>query len=238
VTDFASVIETVHIPAPEQAPPQPAKRESAEAVAVRVTLVYISYDSEQSMPQSMPWGRLVTTPVPVPAFPTVKDTDFKVKVAVTSLAASMVSVQTPVPLQPPLQPIKRESAAGAAARMTTVFLRYVSEQSDPQSIPEGLLATVPLPEPDLLTVKSYVLGIKVKVAITILAADIVTVQVPVPVQSPLQPVNNESPAGTADKVILVPSTRDSEQFTPQSMLAGSEVTVPLPVPDLLTDSSK
>ena len=42
------------------------------------------------------------------------------KVAVTDLAAFMVTWQEPVPEQAPLQPVKVEPAAGAAVRVTTV----------------------------------------------------------------------------------------------------------------------
>jgi hypothetical protein len=55
-------------------------------------------------------------------------------------------------LQPlPLQPEKMEPPAGIALRATTVPLVYDSEQSPPQLIPAGLLVTVPLPVPVLVT---------------------------------------------------------------------------------------
>ena len=47
----------------------------------------------------------------------------EVKVAVTVLVADMVTVQEPVPEQPSLlQPLKIESVAGVAARVTAVPL--------------------------------------------------------------------------------------------------------------------
>ena len=75
-----------------------------------------------------------------------------VKVAVTDLAADMVTEQVPVPVQLPLQPAKVEPVAGAAVKVTTVPLSYGSEQSAPQLTPAGLLVTVPLPVPALVTV--------------------------------------------------------------------------------------
>jgi hypothetical protein len=44
------------------------------------------------------------------------------------------------------------------------------------------------------------------VAVTALSASIVSMQVPVPLQSPLQPANVESPAGVAVRVTDVPSS--------------------------------
>lgn len=46
-----------------------------------------------------------------------------------------------------------EPLAAVAVRVTTVPLEYGSEQSDPQVIPGGVLVTVPLPVPDLVTVR-------------------------------------------------------------------------------------
>jgi len=57
---------------PEQAPDQRAKVEPEAAVAVKVTEVPELYVSEQSVPQLMPAGELVTVPEPAPALVTVK----------------------------------------------------------------------------------------------------------------------------------------------------------------------
>ncbi len=53
-----------------------------------------------------------------------------VKVAVTVGAALIVTVQVPVPVQAPLQPVKVEPAAGAAVRVTTVPLVNDAEHVD------------------------------------------------------------------------------------------------------------
>jgi hypothetical protein len=73
----------------------------------------------------------------------------------------------------------------------------------PQLIPAGLELTVPLPVPDLLTDKENVCTLKV--AVTDVAAFIVTEQVPVPEHPPpLQPANVDPPAGAAVSVTDVP----------------------------------
>ena len=73
----------------------------------------------------------------------------------------------------------------------------------PQLIPPGLEVTVPLPEPDLLT-DSVNVG-TLKLAVTVVAALMVTAHVPVPEQPPpLQPANVDPPAAAAVKVTGVP----------------------------------
>jgi hypothetical protein len=74
-----------------------------------------------------------------------------------------------------------------------------------------------------------VIGVSVKVAVTLRASVIETVQVLVPVQSPLQPLNVESAAGVAVRVMVVRLVIVAVQVVPQLMLAGVEVTVPFPV---------
>src|SRR5688572_29393191 len=76
---------------------------------------------------------------------------------------------------------------------------------------------------------------RLKVAVTVVAAFIVTLQAPVPEQPPpLQPAKEDPAAATAVKVTSVPVLYVAEQLEPQSIPAGLDVTVPLPVPALLT----
>jgi hypothetical protein len=72
------------------------------------------------------------------------------------------------------------------------------------------------------------------VAVTLVAALTVTAQLAVPVHAPLQPVKVEPVAAAAVSVTLVPETTVALQVVPQLMPAGLEVTVPLPVPALVT----
>ncbi len=77
----------------------------------------------------------------------------RVKVAVTDLAASIVTTQVPVPEQPaPLQPVKLEPVAGVAVNVTRLLNVKLKEQVTPQSIPAGELVTVPEPFPVFVTV--------------------------------------------------------------------------------------
>jgi len=141
-----------------------------------------------------------TVPLPFPDLATVNAYWFRVKVAVTDSAAVMVTVQAPVPVQAPLQPIKVEPVAAAAVKVTEVPSHMVSEQSEPQSIP--VPDTVPVPVPDLVTVRSCFC--RAKSAVTDFAASMVTVQAPVPVQAPPQPPKVEPVAAAAVKVTKVP----------------------------------
>ena len=75
---------------------------------------------------------------------------------------------------------------------------------------------------------------RLKEAVTDFAESMVMVQGPLPVQAPLQPVKTESAAGVGVRVTEVPLVKVAEQELPQSMAVGEEVTVPLPVPALLT----
>ena len=73
----------------------------------------------------------------------------------------------------------------------------------------------------------------VKVAVQVLLAFTVT-EPSVQSASPLQLEKVEPALGEAVRVTGVPSLYDSEQSAPQLMPAGLEVTVPEPVPDLVT----
>src|SRR3990172_9452317 len=82
------------------------------------------------------------------------------------------------------------------------------------------------------TVRSIV--IRLNVAVMLFAASIVTVHAPVPVQVPFQPAKTEPEEAAAVSVTRVPLLYGSEQSAPQLIPAGDELTVPAPVPPLLT----
>src|SRR4030095_7946049 len=145
-------------------------------------------------------------------------------------ATVIVTEQPTVPLQTPLQPAKVEPAAGAAGKVTTVPPENEAKHVAPQEIPAGVLVTVPVP--DLVTVRVNVCC--AKVAVTERAALIVMVQVPVPVQAPLQAVKVEPAAAAAVRLTMVPFVNEAEHVAPQEIPAGVLVTVPVPMPDLVT----
>jgi hypothetical protein len=144
-----------------------------------------------------------------------------------------LTVTVPV-LQPaPDHPANVEPEAAAAVSTTDVPLAKGCEQSAPQLIPVPV--TVPLPVPFFATVRVKVLALKV--AVTVVAAFIDTVQVPVPEQPPpLHPPNVDPDAAAAVSATDVLLAKTSVQSAPQ--LIPVPVTVPLPVPLLFTVSVK
>ena len=76
------------------------------------------------------------------------------------------------------------------------------------------------------------------VAVTDCTLFIVTVQVPVPVQAPLQPKKTDPPAGDAVKVTLEPVAKLVLHVAPQLMPAGALETMPVPVTTVATFSTK
>jgi hypothetical protein len=74
------------------------------------------------------------------------------------VALASVTVQVPLPVQPPDQPANVELAFGAALNVTTVPLLKAALHACPQLIPAGLLVIVPAPVPVPWTVSWKVLG--------------------------------------------------------------------------------
>jgi hypothetical protein len=136
-----------------------------------------------------------------------------------------------VPVQAPDQPSNAEPADATAVKVTLLLWLKLAAQVAPQSMPAGALVTVPPPVPDVETVSCT--GIGAKLAVTVLATFIVTVQVSaVPVQAPDQPLKDEPVIAVAVKVTLVFTLKLALQELPQSMPAGELLTVPKPEPDL------
>jgi len=221
------------VPVPLQPDPNhPENIESAAGVAVNMTGLFMSYVAIQVVPHAIPAGLDRTVPVPVPAFVTVKSKVFRVKIAVTVFAASIVRVQALVPRQSPDQPENRELNAGVGVSVTIVLISYVAVQVVPQFTPMGSELMLPLPEPEVRVVREKDLSINT--AVVVLAPSILTTQEgSVPLQPPPDhPTNMESLKGVALSVTVVLMLYVAVQVAPQSIPGISDVTVPFPVPDL------
>ena len=120
---------------------------------VRVTVLAVLVVLMTWLPKLKLAGDSVTTGLPL-----------RLNVAVTDFDAFMVTEQVPVPVQAPLQPANMEPEAGLAVRVTAVPVLKLALQVPGQSIPLGLLVTVPDPVPARLTVRGWVLPLTVNVA--------------------------------------------------------------------------
>ena len=151
----------------------------------------------------------------------------------------MVKVQAAVPEQAPLHPEKIEAGdAGDAVKVTVLPVLMGPEFVQvPVAVPDVIVqlipavpVTVPLPAPDPVTVTV----LRVKFAVTAWAAVIGTVQVPVPVQAPLQPEKDDPEVAVGVSVTDVPLSYGATQVPGQLMPAGLLVTVPEPEPAFVT----
>jgi hypothetical protein len=154
-------------------------------------------------------------------------------VAIT--VAEVSTTQAPVPVQPlPLQPVKVDPLSAVVVSVTFVLFKKLALQIVPQSIDVGVETTFPLPVPPLriVTVKVPGGGNKLNVAVTVTV--LVTWQGTVPVQPPLQPAKSDPAVDEGVNVTVVPPGYVPVQSPPQVIPVGFDVTVPLPVPFLLT----
>jgi len=125
------------------------------------------------------------------------------KVALTVVEDFRVTVQEPVPEQPPLLQPPKDPVVGVAVRVTTAPAEKLAVQFLVQLIPAGVLVTVPFPHPAKLTVRVTDCGLKV--AVTVVEAVSVTVQVPVPLHPPpLHPLKVDPVAAVAARATAVP----------------------------------
>ncbi len=98
----------------------------------------------------MPAGELVTVPAPARVTDRVSS---GTNVAMTAVLAFISTVHDScVPAQAaPLQPANADPEAAAAVSVTNVLVSKAVEHVAPQLTPAGLLVTVPVPAPALLT---------------------------------------------------------------------------------------
>ena len=78
--------------------------------------------------------------------------DALLKAADTERTPRMLTVQVPLPVHEPDQPVKTEPASAVAVSTTSVDAEKLAEQLVPQLMPAGDDVIVPLPAPLLLTV--------------------------------------------------------------------------------------
>jgi hypothetical protein len=158
------------------------------------------------------------------------------KVAVTELAALIVTLQAALPVHAPLQPEKASLVAGVSLSVTWLFCGKVAEHVVGQLIPAGVLVTIPVPAPAKVTdmVKDVVTA-AAKVAVTELAALRVMLQAALPVHAPLQPEKALLVPGVSLSVTWVFCGKFAEHVAGQLIPAGVLVTVPVPVPAKVTD---
>jgi hypothetical protein len=142
-------------------------------------------------------------PEPLPAVVAVS-VHVGMKVAVTDRAWVMATVQVPVPVQAPDQPVKTSVPVGVAVSVTEVASSNVAVQVAPQVMPTGFdeIEPEPLPAAAAVSVQTGT-----NAAVTLRACVIETVQVPVPVHAPLQPVKREPAVAVGVSVTDVPVTK-------------------------------
>jgi hypothetical protein len=145
----------LQVAVPVHAPDQPVKVLLAVGTSLSVTWVFCVKLAEQVVGQLIPAGVLATVPVPVPASVTVTAslmTDAGLKVAVTESVAVRVTLQVAAPVHAPPQPAKALLVPGVSLSVIWVFGGKLAEQVVGQLIPAGLLVTVPVPAPAMVTV--------------------------------------------------------------------------------------
>jgi hypothetical protein len=143
VTVVAAFTVTAQVPVPLQAPLQPAKIEPEAGLAVRMIGVPAATVSEQSDPQAIPAGALVTVPAPVPVF--VTDS--------VALVVPVVEPLTPREMESPpalkvTLPAKVPAVVGRNRTVTVWLAPGASEKDAPETMLNGAAT---LADPDRLT---------------------------------------------------------------------------------------
>jgi hypothetical protein len=113
--------------------------------------------------------------------------------------------------------------------VTWVPMAKLAVQLDGQLMPLGLLVTVPVPAPEVVTVRTAEVP-ALKVAVTEMAPLIVTWQVPAPAHPPpLQPENSYADPADAVSVTTVLLVKLALQVPGQLIPLGLLATVPDPL---------
>jgi hypothetical protein len=148
--------DIVTLPFSQPTPTQVPNTEPVAGVAVRTTTCAAGNAAAHVGPQLIPAGLLVIVPPPAPALFTVSVLGaVEENVAVQLCPTDMVTLPS-VQSASPVHPAKMDPAFGVAVKSTTCPAVNASLQSVPQSMPAGLLVTVPLPFPVLPIDKDFV----------------------------------------------------------------------------------
>ena len=114
----------------------------------------------------------------------------------------------PVPVQASLQPAKMLPSEAWATSVTTALLEMRGNarvQLGSQVTPGGVMVTLPVPLPALFKANGRVAVVVLKLAVTLRTLSMLTVQLLVPLQAPLQPAKLLPDAEYAAKVTDVPA---------------------------------
>jgi hypothetical protein len=155
------------------------------------------------MPHKNPAGELV---IPPPAWsavwPTVPDRTYIVpNVAVTAVAAFIVTTQVPVPEHPPPDhPLKNVEVPSCEVKVTGVPTAKSAEQDAVQSIPDGLLVTLPPAGPLKVSVRVRLLGVQTRLTAPEGGGAYVMVMVPA-----FAPLPQGKPASESNEVTPEPA---------------------------------
>lgn len=142
-------------PLPEHAPLQELNTEPVAGAGVSVTVEFWKKLNAHCGSQLMPTGSLVTEPVPCPPTVTFNGCS-NPKFAPTDCGEFIVTVHGSMPVQAgEFHPTNPEPAAGFAVNVTWVPPLKLKTQVAPQSIPGGVLVTVPVPFPEAAIVSAY-----------------------------------------------------------------------------------
>src|SRR4030095_7248238 len=137
-------------PAQLRSPLHPVNAEPRAGAARRTTRVAAAKFAEQSVTQSIDPGLPVTRPFPLPLRPTFNVLPLTANMAVQVFLRFMVTTPS-AQSGPPLHPEKTEPEAGVGVRTTVAPFEKSAAQVDPQFIPSGLLVTIPVPVPAVVT---------------------------------------------------------------------------------------
>lgn len=228
------------VPRAEEQPVQPPNVPPIGDMALRVTDVPLATLAVHVAPQLMiPAGTLLVTSPPaalMPAFTTVSEEPGGgggvVNAAVTLAAAFIVTTHAPVPVQAPLHPVNVAPEPAVGVSVTGVPVVKAALQVAPQLIPAGLLATLPLPVTETLSVCVVGGGVPLplKLTVTVALALSVIVQEPRATVHPLQVPKVEPTSGVAVSLTRVPGAKLPVHVAPHAIPAGTLAMVPLPVP--------